>query len=152
MQLLSEKYKSGSENLQAHFLIVGLTEGENHKGGKTMERRAVYEVRDEPEEPMIAQSKMGEARVSELEIKGIEDLTHVEKKHLLLQLARDRVQNPAAGPWEITNVIRDEWKTVKTTLTQPIEIDIKDTGRNALFRVSLDITKLERELETAQKE
>lgn len=117
-----------------------------------MERRAVYEVRDEPEEPMIAQSKMGEARVSELEIKGIEDLTHVEKKHLLLQLARDRVQNPAAGPWEITNVIRDEWKTVKTTLTQPIEIDIKDTGRNALFRVSLDITKLERELETAQKE
>lgn len=152
MQLLSEKYKSGSKNLQAHFLIVDFIEGENHKGGKTMERRAVYEVRDEPEEPMIAQSKMGEARVSELEIKGIEDLTHVEKKHLLLQLARDRVQNPAAGPWEITNVIRDEWKAVKTTLTQPIEIDIRDTGRNALFRVSLDITKLERELETAQKE
>jgi hypothetical protein len=61
------------------------------------------------------------------------------------------VKDPSAGPWEITDVMRDEWKAVKATLTQPIEIDVKDIGRDSLFQVSLDITKLERELETAQK-
>ena len=107
--------------------------------------------KSEPEEPKVFQSKMGEATVSELEVKGIENLTSMEKKHLLLQLARDRVKDPSAGPWEITDVMRDEWKAVKATLTQPIEIDVKDIGRDSLFQVSLDITKLERELETAQK-
>ena len=62
------------------------------------------------------------------------------------------MKEPSAGPWEITDVIRGEWKAVKATLTQPIEIGVKDTGRDAFFQVSLDITKLERELETAQEE
>jgi hypothetical protein len=112
-----------------------------------MEKR----VKDEPGEPMVAQSKMDEATASEIEVKGIEDLTPMERKHLLLQLARDRVKDPSAGPWEITDVIRGEWKAVKATLTQPIEIGVKDIGRAAFFQVSLDITKLERELETAQE-
>jgi hypothetical protein len=113
-----------------------------------MEKR----VKDEPGEPMVVQSKMGEAKVSEFEVKGIEDLTPMERKHLLLQLARDRVENKSAGPWEIVDVIREEWRAVKATLAQPIEIDVRDTGRDAIFRVSLDITKLERELETEEKE
>ena len=108
-------------------------------------------VKGETGEPMVVQSKMGEAKVSELEVKGIENLTRTEKKHLLLQLARDRVENNSAGPWEIVDVIREEWRAVKATLAQPIEINIKDTGREAFFRVSLDITKLERELETEEK-
>lgn len=33
-----------------------------------------------------------------------------------------------------------------------LEIGVKDIGRAAFFQVSLDITKLERELETAQEE
>lgn len=116
-----------------------------------MEKRTTNEVKDEPGEPMVAQSKMGEATVSELEVKGIENLTPTEKKHLLLQLARDRVENNSAGPWEIVHVRREEWKTVKATLTQPIEIEVRDTGRDALFQILLDITKLERELETETK-
>jgi hypothetical protein len=108
--------------------------------------------KSKPEEPKIVQSKIGEVTVSELEVKGIENLTLMERKHLLLQLARDRVKDPSAGPWEITDVMRDEWKAVKATLTQPIEIDVKDIGRDSLFQVSLDITKLERELESAQED
>jgi hypothetical protein len=117
-----------------------------------MERRTTNEVKDELGEPMVAKSKMGEATVSELEVKGIEDLTQVEKKHLLLQLSRDRVKSPSAGPWEITDIRREEWRSVQTTLTQPIEIEVKDIGRNALFEVLLDITQLERELETEKIE
>ncbi|HET8686925.1 MAG TPA: hypothetical protein VFM18_09710, partial [Methanosarcina sp.] len=109
-----------------------------------MGRKATNEIKDDPGEPMVAQSKMGEAAVSELEIKGIEDLTPAEKKHLLLQLARDRVEDSSAGPWEIIDVFREEWRAVKDTLTQPVEIDLKDVGRNSLFRVLLDITQLER--------
>lgn len=105
-------------------------------------------VKDEPGEPVVAQSKMGEASVSETEIKGIEELTPVEKKHLLLQLSRDRAKDSSAGPWEIVDVRREEWKTVKATLVQPVEIDIRDTGKVELFRVWFDITKLERELES----
>jgi hypothetical protein len=112
-----------------------------------MGRRVTDEIKDRPGEPMVAKSKMGEATVSELEVKGIEDLTQTEKKHLLLQLARDRVKNSSAGPWEITDVRREEWGSVGTTLTQQMEIDIRDMGRNALFEVLLDITQLERELE-----
>jgi hypothetical protein len=112
-----------------------------------MGRSVTNEIKDEPGEPMVARSKMGDAAVSELEVKGIEDLTKTEKKHLLLQLARDRVKDPSAGPWEIIDVIREEWSSVKTTLAQLIEIDVKDIGRNALFEVLLDITQLERELE-----
>jgi len=117
-----------------------------------MERRVTNEIKDEPGEPMVVKSKMGEATVSELEVKGIENLTKVEKKHLLLQLARDRVRDPSAGPWEITDVRREKWRTVKATLTQPVEIDVKDTGRDALFEILLDITQLERELETEEIE
>lgn len=115
-----------------------------------MGRRVTDEIKDRSGEPMVAKSKMGEATVSELEVKGIEDLTQTEKKHLLLQLARDRVKNSSAGPWEITDVRREEWGSVGATLTQQMEIDIRDMGRNALFEVLLDITQLERELEAKE--
>ena len=117
-----------------------------------MGRRVTDEIKERLGEPMVAKSKMGEATVSESEVKGIEDLTQTEKKHLLLQLARDRVTNSSAGPWEITDVRREEWRSVGTTLTQQMEIDIRDTGRNALFEVLLDITQLERELEAEKVE
>ena len=109
-----------------------------------MEKR----IKDEPGEPIITQSKMGKATVNESEIRGIGDLTPAEKKHLLLQLARDRVKDSSAGPWEIVYVRREEWETIKATLTQSVEIDIRDTGKDELFRVWFDITKLERELES----
>lgn len=114
------------------------------KEGKFVKESA----RNEPGEPMVTQSKMGEATVSEAEVRGIEDLTPVEKKHLLLQLARDRVKDSSAGPWELVDIRREEWRTSKATLVQPVEIDVKDTGRDELFRVWFDITKLERELES----
>lgn len=117
-----------------------------------MEKRITDEVRDEPGEPMVAKSKMGDATVSEREVKGIEDLTPIEKRHLLLQLARDKVKKKSVGPWEITDIRREEWRTVKAILTQPVEIDVKDTGRDALFEVFLDITQLERELEAEKVE
>jgi len=117
-----------------------------------MEKRVTDEVRDEPGKPLVAKSKMGEATVSELEVKGIEDLTPVEKRHLLLQLARDKVKNNSVGPWEITDIRREEWRTIKATLIQPVEIDVKDTGIGALFEVVLDITQLERELEAEKVE
>lgn len=117
-----------------------------------MGRRLTNEIKDEPGEPMVVKSKMGEATVNELEVKGIENLTHIEKKHLLLQLARDRVKNSSAGPWEITDVRREEWRSAGTTLTQPMGIDIRDIGRDALFEVLLDITQLERELEAKEIE
>ncbi|AKB51898.1 hypothetical protein MSBRW_2645 [Methanosarcina barkeri str. Wiesmoor] len=117
-----------------------------------MGRKATNEIKDEPGEPMIARSKMGEATVSELEVKGIENLTPTEKKHLLLQLSRDRVKNSSAGPWEIIDVFRENWRTIKATLAQPVEIDVRDVGKDTLFRVSLDITQLERELETQELE
>ncbi|MDD3247936.1 MAG: hypothetical protein PHF18_13985 [Methanosarcina sp.] len=109
-----------------------------------MEKR----IKDEPGEPMVAQSKMGEATVNESEIRGIGELTPAEKKHLLLQLARDRVKDSSTGPWEIVDVRREEWETIKATLIQSVEIDIRDTGKDELFRVWFDITKLERELES----
>ncbi|HWR25235.1 MAG TPA: hypothetical protein VN278_03275 [Methanosarcina sp.] len=109
-------------------------------------------VREEPGEPMMAQSKMGGTVVSELEVKGIEVLTKTERKHLLLQLARDRAISDSSGPWEVINVLRDEWRTVKATLVQPVEIELRDTGKDALFRVYLDITELERDLEAAEEE
>ena len=109
-----------------------------------MEKR----IKDEPGEPIITQSKMVKATVNESEIRGIEDLTPAEKKHLLLQLARDRVKDSSAGPWEIVAIHREEWETIKATLTQSVEIDIRDTGKYELFRVWFDITKLERELES----
>ena len=107
------------------------------------------EVKDESGEPMVAQSKMGKATVSEAEVRGMEGLTPAEKKHLLLQLSRDRVKDSSAGPWEIVDVRREEWRTIKATLAQPVEIDIRDTGKDELFRVWFDITKLERDLESA---
>jgi hypothetical protein len=116
-----------------------------------MARRTTNEIKDEPGEPIIVRSKMGDAEVTELEVKGIEDLTLMEKEHLLLQLARDRVKNPSAGPWEITSIVREEWRAVKDTLAQPVEIEIRDKGRDALFEVSLDITQRERELENIPK-
>ncbi|MGB9930019.1 MAG: hypothetical protein ACPK85_16750 [Methanosarcina sp.] len=116
-----------------------------------MGRKVTNEIIDEPGKPMAAQSKMGEAKVTELEIKGIENLTPMEKKHLLLQLARDKVEDPSAGPWEIIDIFRNDWRSVKTTLAQPVEIEVKDQGRDSLFRVSMDITKLERELEMVSK-
>lgn len=117
-----------------------------------MEKRITDEVRDEPGEPMVAKSKMGDATVSEREVKGIENLTPIEKRHLLLQLARDKVKKNSVGPWEITDIRREEWRTVKAILTQPVEIDVKDTGRDVLFEVFLDITQLERELEAEKVE
>jgi hypothetical protein len=117
-----------------------------------MGRRVTDEIKDRPGEPMVVRSKMGEATVSELEVKGIENLTHMEKKHLLLQLARDRVKHSSAGPWEITAVRREEWRSAGTTLIQQIEIEIRDTGRNALFEVLMDITQFERELEAREIE
>lgn len=113
-----------------------------------MEKR----IKDKPGEPMVAQSKLGEATVSETEVKGIEDLTPVEKKHLLLQLSRDRVKDSSAGPWEIVDIRREEWRAVRDTLVEPIEIDIRDTVTDELFRVWFDITKLERELELESRE
>lgn len=97
---------------------------------------------------MVSQSKMGEATVNESEIRGIEELTPAEKKHLLLQLSRDRVKDSSAGPWEIVDIRREEWETIKATLIQSVEIDIRDTGKDELFRVWFDITKLERDLES----
>ncbi|MCC4769438.1 hypothetical protein FXV91_04270 [Methanosarcina sp. DH2] len=113
-----------------------------------MEKR----IKDKPGEPMVAQSKLGEATVSETEVRGIEDLTPVEKKHLLLQLSRDRVKDSSAGPWEIVDIRREEWRAVRDTLVEPIEIDIRDTVTDELFRVWFDITKLERELELESRE
>jgi len=110
-----------------------------------MERKVTNEIKDEPGEPMVARSKMGEATVSESEVKGIENLTPTEKKHLLLQLARDRVKDSSAGPWEIVDIFRENWRTIKATLSQPVEINVRDVGRDALFQVFLDITQLERE-------
>jgi len=112
-----------------------------------MARRTTNEIKDEPGEPIIVRSKMGDAEVTELEVKGIEDLTLTEKEHLLLQLARDRVKDSSAGPWEITSIVRDEWRAIKDILAQPVEIEIRDKGRDAFFQVSLDITQRERELE-----
>lgn len=117
-----------------------------------MGRKATNEIKDEPGEPMVARSKMGEATVSELEVKGTEKLTPTEKKHLLLQLARDRVKDSSAGPWEIIDVFREEWRAVKDILTQPVEIDLRDVGRDSLFRVLLDITQFERQLEIQEQE
>lgn len=105
-------------------------------------------ARNEPEETIVVKSRLGETTVSENEVKGIEDLTPVEKKHLLLQLSRDRVKDSSAGPWEIVDIRREEWRAVKDTLVEPVEIDVRDTGRGELFRVLFDITKLERELES----
>jgi len=113
-----------------------------------MEKR----IKDKPGEPMVAQSKLGEATVSETEVRGIEYLTPVEKKHLLLQLSRDRVKDSSAGPWEIVDIRREEWRAVRDTLVEPIEIDIRDTVTDELFRVWFDITKLERELELESRE
>lgn len=104
--------------------------------------------RDKHGEPLVVKSKMGEATVSEVEVKGIEDLSPVEKKHLLLQLSRDRAKDSSAGPWEIVDIRREEWRAVKDTLVEPVEIDVRDTGKDEMFRVWFDITKLERELES----
>jgi hypothetical protein len=112
------------------------------------EGKFMKKARDEPGEPRVGRSKLGEATVRETEVKGIEDLTPVEKKHLLLQLSRDRVKDNSAGPWEIIDIRREQWRAVKDTLVEPVEIDVRDTGRNELFRVLFDITKLERELES----
>ncbi len=112
--------------------------------GEFMKERA----RDKHEEPMVVKSRSGEASVSETEVKGIEDLTPVEKKHLLLQLLRDRVKDSSAGPWEIVDIRREEWRAVKDALVEPVENDVRDTGRDELYRVWFDITKLERELES----
>jgi hypothetical protein len=121
------------------------------KEGEFMEKKGEFlkeRARDKHEEPMVIRSRSGEASVSEPEVRGIEDLTPVEKKHLLFQLLRDRVKDSSAGPWEIVDIRREEWRAVKDTLVEPVEIDISDTGRNELFRVWFDITKLERELES----
>jgi hypothetical protein len=117
-----------------------------------MGRKATNEIKEEPGEPMVARSKMVEAAVSEVEVKGMEDLTPAEKKHLLLQLARDKVKDSSAGPWEIVNIFREEWRAIKDTLAQPVEIDLRDVGRDSLFRVLLDITQLERQLEIQEQE
>ncbi len=117
-----------------------------------MGRHLTDEIIDEPGKPMVVKSKMGEATVNEMEVKGIENLTKIEKEHLLLQLARDRVKDPSAGPWEITDVRREKWSSAGITIAQPMEIDIRDIGRNALFEVLLDITQLERDLEANEIE
>lgn len=115
-----------------------------------MGRKLTNNIEDEPGEPMVARSKMGDATVSELEVKGVENLTQTEKKHLLLQLSRDRVKDNSAGPWEIVDVFREEWRAVKDTLAQPVEINVRDIGRNAIFQVLMDVTKFEREFETQE--
>lgn len=116
--------------------------------GEFMKERA----RIESGEPMIAKSKLGEVAVSETEVNGIEGLTPVEKKHLLLQLSRDKIRDSSAGPWEIVDIHREEWRAIKDTLVEPVEIDVRDKGRNELFRVLFDITKTERELEMQLRE
>lgn len=117
-----------------------------------MERKLTIDIEKEPGKPMLARSKIGDATVSELEVKGIENLTSTEKKHLLLQLARDRVKDRSTGPWEIVNVSREEWRTVKDTLFQPIEINVRDIGRKTIFQVLIDVTRLERDLEMQRNE
>ena len=109
--------------------------------GEFMKERA----RIESGKPMVVRAKLGEAIVSEVEVKGIENLTPVEKKHLLLQLSRDKVKDSSAGPWEIVNIRREEWRAVKDTMVEPVEIDVRDIGKDELFRVWFDITKLERD-------
>lgn len=116
--------------------------------GEFMKERA----RIESGEPMIAKSKLGEVAVSETEVNGIEGFTPVEKKHLLLQLSRDKIRDSSAGPWEIVDIHREEWRAIKDTLVEPVEIDVRDKGRNELFRVLFDITKTERELEMQLRE
>ena len=108
----------------------------------------IKQAGEDPGEPAAAKSKLGEAAVREAEVRGIEELTLAEKKHLLLQLSRDRVKDSSAGPWEIIDIRREQWRAVKDTLVEPVEIDVRDNGRNELFRVLFDITKLERELES----
>lgn len=112
------------------------------------EGKFIQQAGEEPGEPAAAKSKLGEAAVREAEVRGIEELTPAEKKHLLLQLSRDRVKDSSAGPWEIIDIRREQWRAVKDTLVEPVEIDVRDNGRNELFRVLFDITKLERELES----
>ena len=92
-----------------------------------------------------AKSKLGEAAVREAEVRGRRTYP-AEKKHLLLQLSRDRVKTvlPVRG----YRIRREQWRAVKDTLVEPVEIDVRDNGRNELFRVLFDITKLERELES----
>ena len=92
-----------------------------------------------------------EKNVDESEIKGIEKLSLMEKKHLLAQLARDRIKDAASGPWEITDVHRGGWETIKDSMIQPVEIDINDLGKKASLRVWLDITDSEREIEITAK-
>jgi hypothetical protein len=84
------------------------------------------------------------------EIKGIEALSYMEKKHLLAQLSRDRKKDPKSGPWEITDIRKGEWETIKDYLIQPIEIDLNDSGKDTPVRVWFDITDLERELEAGK--
>ena len=95
---------------------------------------------------------MGETTVSELEVKGIENLTPGKRNTSLLQLARDRAKDSSAGPWEIVDIFRRNGELSGDTLTQPVEVDLRDIGRNSLFRVLLDITQLERQLETQKQE
>ncbi|AKB61005.1 hypothetical protein [Methanosarcina mazei] len=122
----------------------------DQKRGEFMEEEGkfIQQAGEEPGEPAEAKSKLGEAAVREAEVRGIEELTPAEKKHLLLQLSRDRVKDSSAGPWEIIDIRREQWRAVKDTLVEPVEIDVRDNGRNELFRVLFDITKLERELES----
>lgn len=122
----------------------------DQKRGEFMEEEGEFikQAGEDPGEPAAAKSKLGEAAVREAEVRGIEELTPAEKKHLLLQLSRDRVKDSSAGPWEIIDIRREQWRAVKDTLVEPVEIDVRDNGRNELFRVLFDITKLERELES----
>ncbi|MFY1112692.1 MAG: hypothetical protein AB3K77_13580 [Methanosarcinaceae archaeon] len=88
--------------------------------------------------------------VGESEIKGIETLSYMEKKHLLAQLSRDRKKDPKSGPWEITDIRRGGWETIKDYLIQPIKIELNDSGKEETVRVWFDITDLERELEAGE--
>lgn len=69
----------------------------------------IKQAGEDPGEP-AAKSKLGEAAVREAEVRGIEELTPAEKKHLLLQLSRDRVKDSSAGPWEIIDIRREQWR------------------------------------------
>lgn len=115
-----------------------------------MKRKAPTKIKHESGKQIVSRSKKGEIAVSEFEVKGIENLGPAEKKHLLLQLSRDRAKDSSAGPWEIVDVFREEWRAIKDKLAQPVEINIRDLRKDALFQVLIDVTQFERELETQE--
>ncbi|MCQ1535586.1 hypothetical protein FTO70_07820 [Methanosarcina sp. KYL-1] len=95
----------------------------------------------------VNQPETSQPEIREYEVKGMKELSQMEKKHLVKQLVRDRIENPESGPWEITDVRRGDWEAIGDALIQPVEIDLNDKGKDAPVRVWFDITQVERQIE-----